>query len=625
MFGKREQMLLVPFIIGCIALTQVGCGDDAAPEGITDGSGALSMTQDSDGRTQSDTQDAGTSETAAAAQREETEGSSSSSAQNLTSVQCQELQTYINREDSYGFLLSSYEKPEDIDAEQVFYIGAGIESQELSEDEIAAFQAAEAAGDSAETGGTQSETGDSSQSGSTGDEADSDDGSTGKSSADEDDSASADSCINLLRLTAGQIEDLLQYKAGISLEDLSKQPDDWIYLSQYDAYYINHGDEDTNLTTFEVLGGSRKGDYYTIHYREQRLSKPMDAYNVPVYEAVLRKNGDAYRFCSNRLWTQRNLLVDTSYEVNLSPLGDVTFCAYSPDTGVDSSADVTFTIVRDGRALFSLPGVTQDNIRSNAVFKSVEDVGFGDFNGDGFTDIAVICSYSYDGEDDTARSDGLEARLYDGTERGYFVYNSDSSAKLNRSVGTMNFTSLRACMLGNPLADSYDSWQEAYKASIQADDPADYSGYALLYIDEDSTPELLKMGSSESAGARILTFYNGTLREKRISRTFSYLERENMLLSTAEMDDLYSEKIYGISGGSLNVIQSGSYGVTNGAVAAKDADGNPVYTYEWEGADLSQAGYRDSISFIYDTKRAVPSGSIAVQNASLTEADIDAQ
>lgn len=662
MLRKRGRIVLVPFIIGCMALTQTGCGDSSAQEGATggaaNGAGAQFITRnadstdDSGGQPLPEEQSAGTSGTDAAALQEETESSSSSSARDLTSEQCRELEEYINREDSYGFLLSSYEEPQDIDADQVFYIGAGIGAYELSEEETAAVEAAEKETGAAEENnsaavaetGSGAETGSSVTSESSAENGSTELGSAGRMSASDDgasdadtsddestdiaaeedaDAAGADNFINLLRLTREQIEDLLQYKAGISLEDLTRQPESWIYLKEYDSYYINRGDEDTNLTTFEVIGGSQKGDYYTIHYREQRLSKPMDAFNVPVYEAVLKKNGDAYRFCSNRLWIQRNLLADASFEVNLNPLGDVTLCAYRPDTSVDAGADVTFTIVRDGRALFSLPGVAHDNVRSGAVFKSVEDVGFGDFNGDGFTDIAVICSYSYDEGDSTARADGLEARLYDGTEEGHFVYNRGGSIRLNNGVGIMNYTSLRAYMNGNPLEESYDSWQEAYKASVQADDPKDYSGYALLYIDEDSTPELLKMGNTEAAGARILTFYNGTLREKRLSRSFSYLEKENLLLNTRGIYDFYSEEIYGISGGSMNVIQSGSYGVTNSAVADRDEDGNPIYTYEWEGADLSWAGYRDSISFIYDTTRAVSSDSIALQKAGQIEKAID--
>ncbi len=46
-----------------------------------------------------------------------------------------ELEAYLNEESSYGFLLSSYEQPQEIDLNQVFYAGAGIEQKGITEKE----------------------------------------------------------------------------------------------------------------------------------------------------------------------------------------------------------------------------------------------------------------------------------------------------------------------------------------------------------------------------------------------------------------------------------------------------------------------------------------------------------
>ena len=43
-----------------------------------------------------------------------------------------ELEAYLNEESSYGFLLSSYEQPQEIDLNQVFYAGAGFEQKTRS-------------------------------------------------------------------------------------------------------------------------------------------------------------------------------------------------------------------------------------------------------------------------------------------------------------------------------------------------------------------------------------------------------------------------------------------------------------------------------------------------------------
>ena len=46
-----------------------------------------------------------------------------------------ELEAYLNEESSYGFLLSSYEQPQEIDLNQVFYAGAGFEQKGITEKE----------------------------------------------------------------------------------------------------------------------------------------------------------------------------------------------------------------------------------------------------------------------------------------------------------------------------------------------------------------------------------------------------------------------------------------------------------------------------------------------------------
>ena len=46
-----------------------------------------------------------------------------------------ELEAYLNEESSYGFLLSSYEQPQEIDLNQVFYAGTGFEQKGITEKE----------------------------------------------------------------------------------------------------------------------------------------------------------------------------------------------------------------------------------------------------------------------------------------------------------------------------------------------------------------------------------------------------------------------------------------------------------------------------------------------------------
>ena len=57
----------------------------------------------------------------------------------LTSEELRKFTQWINQVNNYGFLLSEYTQPQDVDLSQVFYIGAGIENTSLSEEEEAAY------------------------------------------------------------------------------------------------------------------------------------------------------------------------------------------------------------------------------------------------------------------------------------------------------------------------------------------------------------------------------------------------------------------------------------------------------------------------------------------------------
>ena len=136
---------LIPFILaGCMILT--GCSQEEALEGVTDVTSALFLTEDET------TEAAASQESAAAAAGESgatmtvseispaaEESSTPPKARNLSENEYQGLQKYINEPDNCGFLLSVYETAQDLDAEKVFYAGAGVDCEEPSEEEIEAY------------------------------------------------------------------------------------------------------------------------------------------------------------------------------------------------------------------------------------------------------------------------------------------------------------------------------------------------------------------------------------------------------------------------------------------------------------------------------------------------------
>ena len=159
-------------------------------------------------------------------------------------------------------------------------------------------------------------------------------------------------------------------------------------------------------------------------------------------------------------------------------------------------------------------------------------------------------------------------------------------------------------MEGAPATDVlYGTWQEAYAAYIDSAAAADYDGYALLYINEDNIPEMVAADRAGTRGLSILLFQNGQWVEKRFFRQeVSYMERENMLCDSSGILGRFYDTVYSISGGRLNVVVEGTYGLPEDAPA--DA-GEESYVYVWADAEVSAAGYRDGLAFVFDNERAV--------------------
>lgn len=165
----------------------------------------------------------------------------------LSDEELQFFTEFIQNVENYGFLLSAYDAPKDVDLGEVFYSGAGI-GEPMSEEEITAYLAAY-----------------------------------------EQEELYTD-CV---KIPAQAMEAFLQRKLGVGLEDI---PDafNWRYLQEYDAYYHEAGD--TNYASYDCVEGVRQGELYTLRFQtDWLLDDPRSD-----CETVLRKNGDDYQFVSNR-------------------------------------------------------------------------------------------------------------------------------------------------------------------------------------------------------------------------------------------------------------------------------------------------------------------------------------
>ncbi len=533
-------------------------GSTAAPAG----SAAASVTAASAGHTA-----AATAASAAAGAEDPAAAMTWTNPVRLDSAALQKIEDYLNEDSSYGFLLSAYERPEDIDLEQVFYSGAGYPREELSGKELERYLR-KISQDELHTGVT--------------------------------------------KLTEDQIEDLLTRKAGISLEDCTRPLENWTYMDRYKAYYHQHGD--TNQRRVTCTDGWQQGDTLVIHYQPESWSggaEEKTAYYRPTYEAVLRASGKDYLFCSNTFWIQKDLIESQSYQGTLEPVGEVFFAPFYPDTAANPGADISFGLVRDGWLIQTLGEMEDGNVRTDRVFAGLEAVDFTDYNEDGCTDILTVCSYQKTGESGNAKGQVREARVYDGTEDGVMVLNREKTDLVNRDVESPGITMVTEYLTGKSDGKnrSWKSWKEAYADHLQRLNPEEYKGYALISLDEGRTPAFVQVGATSEKGATVVVYRNGKLEETWLNRqSFRYLKHENLLCSSSGIENLYYDTIYSITGGRLRISTQGHYGNRNFARLQTDENGAPVYQYFWDGGEISRNGYRDGLTFVFDDTRAVTCG-----------------
>lgn len=311
----------------------------------------------------------------------------------LTNKELQAFTAWINggsNYGNYGFLLSEYTRPQDVDLDQAFYTGAGVETAQLTGEEEKAYL---------ETTGQE------------------------------------EIYTGCTRLTTAQINEVLEKKLGLTLEDMTHKLT-WVYLPETDAWVWEHGD--TNYMNFTCVSGRQiSGDTYELDcVPGDENYEPL----IPSCRLTLQKHGDDYRFLSNiytagvkyskEIWK----IEDQSFNVDLgAPWGDVYFVSYAPDKSAYGNLDVTFSIIKpgDGAELFALPPVAEDNYLTNEVFSQIQAVSFKDYNGDGNTDIIIIAEYQLNIHSDEG-SKRKEVRLYRSRpDEGDFVLDMDRMDYLN--------------------------------------------------------------------------------------------------------------------------------------------------------------------------------------------------
>ena len=152
-----------------------------------------------------------------------------------------------------------------------------------------------------------------------------------------------------------------------------------------------------------------------------------------------------------------------------------------------------------------------------------------------------------------------------------------------------------------------DDWKTAYVDYLEhVSDTEGQQGYTLIYLDNDDIPELVEVGKSEAAGVRIVNYSNGSVHVNGLNRLyFTYIEGKNLLCNSDGLMDSYYDYIYSIVDGELTLVAQGHYGAKDGTGLRFDKNGMPIYTYDWNGEDVSEDEYNADFAQVYDSSAAI--------------------
>ena len=136
----------------------------------------------------------------------------------LSAKELNSIEKKLNEIGYYGFLLSYYSDPCDINWNSVFYVGAGFDQGTPSNKIVRAYLK--------ETGEDEVYT-------------------------------------DLTTVSGKDVKSYVKKTTGHKYSEMNR-PLDWVYLKDYDLYIFEHGD--TNQANTEVISGTLEGDTYTITY-----------------------------------------------------------------------------------------------------------------------------------------------------------------------------------------------------------------------------------------------------------------------------------------------------------------------------------------------------------------------
>lgn len=470
----------------------------------------------------------------------------------LTEIEMRYFTEFCQKAENYGFLLSTYSDILDVDLDQVFYNGAGYDYTPTEEDYERYLEL----------------------------------------SGDEE------VYCSLAVVSEDYINNLLARRTGYGYGYMRKWLYNWVCDYKNGIYYRLVGD--TNYVPYKVVNGFYKDDLYILHLKNDSFARfDMDnSFHIPLREVALQKVGKDFRFLSCRNLIDEGAITDYCYNLVLPYFGESNIMVYEPDKPGD---DITISIVSDGEIKANLTWGNYDNLLVDYTFDHIVDMGFSDYNNDGFVDIAMVVDYITESNEDY-----YQLRVYSGDLYGYFIREEEKALDCYACVSENTSTKdIRTPVMFDLLSSSYKDvdyeWISSYIHAIEPiDDDFMENRYQFMYLDNDKVPEILREGSCEAEGHRIFSTYQGNVSEINTNRLyFTYLEGEGLLNNCDGNSGYNHDTVFRLKDGKFEIAFDGTYELDYSQIVDSYDEDTAKFDYYIDGNPVSKEEYKTRLNNLY--------------------------
>ncbi len=149
-----------------------------------------------------------------------------------------------------------------------------------------------------------------------------------------------------------------------------------------------------------------------------------------------------------------------------------------------------------------------------------------------------------------------------------------------------------------------EEWKQAY-LDLMKKPGGDNVKYKLVYIDDDDIPELYILGNTVAQGDMLCTYREGEVWGIHMyNYGLSYLERQNSFCDSGGRMDSYFDYVYSLEDEGAIMWHKGEFGAGDNSRVECDAEGNPIYVYNWDGEEVSKKEYEENLEEAYDETKA---------------------